>query len=84
MDEDRVLFGIAYCGNFYLVCLSMILRFDTLKKALLDIVKDGVVLNDRQILRFSFELLVRVLAGTAHGIHWHLLRSHLLGHLAGS
>lgn len=61
----------------------MILRFDTLKEALLDTVKDRVVLNDSQILGLSFELFIGVLTRTTHGVGRHLLRSHLLSHLAG-
>lgn len=62
----------------------MNLRLDTLKKALLDVIQDGVVLNDRQVLSLSLELFIRVLAGTAHRVHWHLLGGHLLSHLTGS
>ncbi|KAJ6444829.1 Signal peptidase complex subunit 2 [Purpureocillium lavendulum] len=50
---------------------------------LLDIVQDGIVLDDSQVLGLGLELLVRVLAGAAHAAHGHLLRGHLLGHLAG-
>jgi len=61
----------------------MNLRFDTLQQAFLDIVQDGVVLDDSQVLGLGLELLVRVLPGASHTAHGHLLRSHLLCHLAG-
>lgn len=64
--------------------LSTILRPDTLEQPLLNVVQDGIVLHDGDVLRLALELLVGVLAGAEHGrraLGTHL--AHLLGHLVG-
>lgn len=77
-----ILVGVG-SGVHLLFCLSsMNLRLDTLKQTVLDVIQDGVVLDNGQVLRLSLELLVGVLARAAHGVHRHLLRGHLLSHLA--
>jgi hypothetical protein len=62
----------------------MNLRLDTRQQTLLNVIQNRVMLNDIQILNLSDELLVRVLARTAHHGVRHLLRLHLLGNLTGS
>lgn len=59
------------------------LCLDLAQKAVLHVVKDGVVIHDRQVLCLGLELLVGVLAGTAHHRVGHLLLLHLLVELAG-
>lgn len=61
------------------------LSLDTLQQSILDIIKNGVVLNDSQILRLTEKLLVWIDAGPKHLrtlLRAHL--THLLSHLVGS
>lgn len=58
------------------------LHLDALKKPVLHVIKDGIVLNDSEVLRLAEELLVWVDTGAEHllallGTHL----AHLLGHL---
>ena len=61
----------------------MKLRFDTRQQTVLNIIENGVVLNDSKVLGLGLVLLIRILARAAH--HWvgSLLRLHLLSNLRG-